>query len=174
MSLRVILPVIACAALCIVAGAVAPPAALTYQVRPGDTLGAIAARCHMPVAELARLNRLADPNCIVAGQSLVIRSLPATCGFTAAPGRLQSGWLFATGPLTLTAQPAAGAARVDFYAVPAGKNRAPRLLGSAAGAAGGWTLAWEPPPHTAWHVWAVAVDRHATSTASALVHVYRE
>lgn len=44
----------------------------TYRVRRGDTLSAISARFGISVAELARANGLADPNCIFEGQELRI------------------------------------------------------------------------------------------------------
>jgi murein DD-endopeptidase MepM/ murein hydrolase activator NlpD len=47
-------------------------AAATYTVRPGDTLGAIADRFHVPLGSLVRANHLKDPNRIVAGAQLVI------------------------------------------------------------------------------------------------------
>lgn len=53
----------------------------TYTVLPGDTLSEIAARLHIPVAELAAANGIDDPDQIVAGQVLV---LPATAGGTEA------------------------------------------------------------------------------------------
>jgi murein DD-endopeptidase MepM/ murein hydrolase activator NlpD len=43
-----------------------------YRVRRGDTLAAIAARHGVSIAELARANRLRDPNCILEGQELRI------------------------------------------------------------------------------------------------------
>ena len=42
----------------------------TYQVRPGDTLSAIADRVGVPAAALASANGITDPNRIVAGQTL--------------------------------------------------------------------------------------------------------
>jgi LysM repeat protein len=47
-------------------------AAATYTVRPGDTLGALAMRFHVPLGALVRANRIADPDRIVAGNQLVI------------------------------------------------------------------------------------------------------
>ena len=41
-------------------------------VRPGDTLSKISARTGVPVAELVRLNRLADPDTILVGQVLKV------------------------------------------------------------------------------------------------------
>lgn len=43
-----------------------------YLVRPGDTLGSIAKRCGRSVAELQRLNGLASPHRLRAGQSLYL------------------------------------------------------------------------------------------------------
>lgn len=50
--------------------------ASTYVVRRGETLSAIAARHGTTVGALARINRLDDPNLIVAGQRLRIRGNP--------------------------------------------------------------------------------------------------
>jgi LysM repeat protein len=44
----------------------------TYRIRPGDTLSAIAARYKTSVSELARANKIANPNLIIAGKSLRI------------------------------------------------------------------------------------------------------
>ena len=49
-------------------GASDPP----YTVRPGDTLGAIAARFGTDVATLARINGISNPDRIYAGQQLVL------------------------------------------------------------------------------------------------------
>ncbi|MBX5475662.1 MAG: M23 family metallopeptidase [Clostridia bacterium] len=46
--------------------------AASYTVRPGDTLAAIAARFHTSVRELARLNGIADPDRLSAGQQLTV------------------------------------------------------------------------------------------------------
>ena len=46
--------------------------AATHVVRPGETLSGIAARHGTSVSALVRLNNLADPNLIVAGQRLRI------------------------------------------------------------------------------------------------------
>ncbi len=48
----------------------APPE--TYIVRAGDTLASIAAQFGVPLAELVRVNNIADPNVISVGQRLVI------------------------------------------------------------------------------------------------------
>ncbi len=55
----------------------------TYIVAPGDTLGEIAVRLHIPLDELAAANDLTDPDHIVAGQVLV---LPATATSVDGPG----------------------------------------------------------------------------------------
>jgi murein DD-endopeptidase MepM/ murein hydrolase activator NlpD len=47
-------------------------AAATYTIRPGDTLGAVATRFHVPIGALVRANNLKDPDRIVAGGRLVI------------------------------------------------------------------------------------------------------
>lgn len=48
----------------------APVGGAMYVVRPGDTLGAIAARHGISAADLAQLNALADPNRLRVGQQL--------------------------------------------------------------------------------------------------------
>jgi len=56
-----------------VAPAPAPkPCTVTYTVKRGDTLSAIAKRYHTTVGTLATLNRIANPNRIWAGQKLQI------------------------------------------------------------------------------------------------------
>ena len=47
----------------------------TYRVRPGDTLGGIAARHGVSVGALASANHIADPNLVPAGRRLVIPAL---------------------------------------------------------------------------------------------------
>jgi LysM repeat protein len=54
----------------------------TYVVAPGDTLGEISVRLHIPIDELAAANDITDPDHIVAGQVLVLPA-PAVEG---APG----------------------------------------------------------------------------------------
>ena len=46
---------------------------LPYQIRPGDTLGAIAARYHVSVDQLAKWNNIQNPNIIMVGQTLKIK-----------------------------------------------------------------------------------------------------
>jgi LysM repeat protein len=52
----------------------APP--ITYEVKRGDTLTAIAKRFGVPIAAIVALNHLVDPDHLVAGQSLVIPPVP--------------------------------------------------------------------------------------------------
>jgi len=76
----------------------------TYTVAPGDTLGEIAVRLHIPPDELAAANGIDDPDRIVAGQVLV---LPACC--RRRPGR-RAGRRAAPPPdLTLPATSSRGA-----------------------------------------------------------------
>ncbi len=44
-----------------------------YRVRAGDTLAAIAARTHIPVARLHRLNPAVQPTALFIGQRLRLR-----------------------------------------------------------------------------------------------------
>ncbi len=55
----------------------------TYTVAPGDTLGDIAERLHIPIDELAAANGIVDPDHIVAGQVLV---LPGASSVEPGPG----------------------------------------------------------------------------------------
>ena len=54
-------------------GSTPPSGAVTYTVQRNDNLTEIAARFGTTVAELVRLNNIADPNLIYPGQVLVIR-----------------------------------------------------------------------------------------------------
>ncbi|MEP7293829.1 MAG: LysM peptidoglycan-binding domain-containing protein, partial [Chloroflexota bacterium] len=55
----------------------APPGGtITYVVRPGDTLGAIASRFHTTVSAIAQLNGIVNPNLIRVGQVLLISGTP--------------------------------------------------------------------------------------------------
>ena len=51
----------------------APATALSYVVRPGDTLSKIGRTFGVPATVIARDNKIANPNEIVAGQELTIR-----------------------------------------------------------------------------------------------------
>jgi len=63
----------------------------TVTVRPGDTLGLIAARYEVPGGwqALAALNRLSDPDMIVVGQTLLLPAAPAAATYTVLAGQ---GW----------------------------------------------------------------------------------
>ena len=52
--------------------ALALTASAAYTVQAGDTLSAIAARFHIPVADLARANAIEDPDRLFAGHTLVV------------------------------------------------------------------------------------------------------
>lgn len=57
-------------------GPAQPSGGQTYTVRSGDTLGSIAQRQGTTVADLARINGIADPNRISAGQVLNLAGMP--------------------------------------------------------------------------------------------------
>lgn len=59
-----------------------PPATLTYTVKAGDTLYAIASRYHTTVQELVRLNAIANPNLIRVGQVLKLTASQPTTSTT--------------------------------------------------------------------------------------------
>ena len=63
----------------VIAGsAAAAPGA--YTVRPGDTLGGIAARHGVPLAEIFRLNGLGWSSAVCPGQRIRLSDTPATGG----------------------------------------------------------------------------------------------
>lgn len=72
------------------AGAGATASTRTHTVRPGDTLGSIAARYGTSVSALAGANGISNPNVIVVGRSLQISGAaqPSTTG---APGPTSGG-----------------------------------------------------------------------------------
>ena len=51
------------------------PTPVTYTVRPGDTLGAIAAELDIPMENLMAANGLTNPDALTAGQVLIVPSL---------------------------------------------------------------------------------------------------
>jgi LysM repeat protein len=59
------------------------PTPVTYTVRAGDTLGAIAAELEIPIENLMAANGLTDPDALTAGQVLIVPSLQT--GLTATP-----------------------------------------------------------------------------------------
>ena len=56
--------------------ATATTAEVTYVVKPGDTLGAIASKYHTTVPSLATSNKIANPNVIKPGEMLVVGARP--------------------------------------------------------------------------------------------------
>jgi LysM repeat protein len=50
-----------------------PMAEMTYTVQTGDTLGAIAVKFNITVAEITEVNEIADPDALEVGQVLIIR-----------------------------------------------------------------------------------------------------
>ena len=62
-----------------------------HRIRQGDTLSALAARYKTSVSELARVNKIANPNLIYAGKSLRIPGHDRSDSFEPAKGRSGSG-----------------------------------------------------------------------------------
>jgi len=58
--------------------ALAMTSSSTYTVAPGDTLGEVAERLHIPRDELAAANGITDPDLVVAGQVLVLPGPPTS------------------------------------------------------------------------------------------------
>ena len=75
------------AAVVFVAGAPVGAGATTYRLKPGDTLGAVAARLGVPLSRLAAANRISDPSRVMAGRVLVVppAAAPATQARRPAP-----------------------------------------------------------------------------------------
>ncbi|HVU15258.1 MAG TPA: LysM peptidoglycan-binding domain-containing protein [Phototrophicaceae bacterium] len=61
------------------------PDTSSYQVRSGDTLGSIAAHFHTTIGAIMRLNKLADPQLVVLGQTLLIPASTETPASTEVP-----------------------------------------------------------------------------------------
>jgi|GEM_PF-1597548 len=57
----------------------------THTVKAGDTLGAIAAKYGMTVADLQTLNKISNPNVIYAGQVLTVKTVAAKATPTPTP-----------------------------------------------------------------------------------------
>jgi LysM repeat protein len=78
---------LAVAAMAVVMGLGAVPAGAeevsVHRIRPGDTVSALAHRYGTTVAELVRVNRLANPDRIIAGRAL---SIPGSVDTTADAG----------------------------------------------------------------------------------------
>ncbi len=76
--------------------------AATYRILPGDTLYAIARTTGVPVPDLARINSLANPDLIVAGQVLQLdrSAAQATRGYVVQPGDTLSDIALANGVST--------------------------------------------------------------------------
>jgi soluble lytic murein transglycosylase-like protein len=101
------------------------PRASVYVVRPGDTLGSIAATLDTTTTALTRANRLRNPNVVVVGQRLTV---PA--GATGArAGRL---------PATLRAHPERLALRPQLRRWAAYYGVAPDLLQALTWVESGW------------------------------------
>jgi len=56
-----------------------------YTIKPGDTLSGIALQFGITVAELVKLNNIADPNAVQAGQVLIVPVKGAAPPATARP-----------------------------------------------------------------------------------------
>jgi LysM repeat protein len=67
--------------------------AVTYRVKPGDTLTAIAARYHVPVDDIMAANKLANADQLTAGQVLDIPPAPPR-QLTASPAQGPPGAAF--------------------------------------------------------------------------------
>jgi murein DD-endopeptidase MepM/ murein hydrolase activator NlpD len=80
--------------LCGIAATTAGPC---YRVAPGDTLGGIAAKFKTSTAELAKVNKLKDPNAIKVGQILVIPGKPPAAGAPAPASSRISRAVFVAG-----------------------------------------------------------------------------
>lgn len=88
-----------------------PPAAVTYTVRPGDTLTAVAQAHSTDVGTLARLNHLSGDLVIVIGQHLTLPAPPAGV-FAAVPRAPQFAAAIAASSQTLASRADPGGSAV--------------------------------------------------------------
>jgi LysM repeat protein len=73
-------------------GSSGPSGSSTVTVQPGDTLSGIADRHGVSVNRLMQMNGISDPNLVVAGQRLVVRSAAASASsLPTAPYTIKSG-----------------------------------------------------------------------------------
>jgi LysM repeat protein len=107
---------------------------IRYQVKAGDTLSAIAARNHVTSTAIIALNRLANPDQLVAGQVLSIPNPPSSK--PAAPGQ----------PATLSITPLAGPPGQVFGLTLSGARAGETVTFQITGPAG---ASFTGPPHTA-------------------------
>ena len=68
-----------------------------YRIRQGDTLSALASRFKTSVSELARINKIANPNLIYAGKTLRIPGHARNDSFEPARGGTRGGGTRASG-----------------------------------------------------------------------------
>ncbi|MDE3076306.1 MAG: LysM peptidoglycan-binding domain-containing protein [Chloroflexota bacterium] len=74
------------------------PELSVYTVQRGDTLSAIAARTHRAMSDIVKLNNIADPNKIMAGQKLLLPPEPtATASPSSSGGSAGSAQAAASG-----------------------------------------------------------------------------
>ena len=96
------------------------PTPRLYVVQPGDTLISIARRFGVDVGELARINDIADPSAIIAGQVLIIPSPLLTPTATLTPTPVPTLTPTPTSPPTATPTPTLIPG--DYYAVAEAKG----------------------------------------------------
>jgi LysM repeat protein len=96
-----------------------PMAEMTYTVQTGDTLGAIAVKFNITVAEITAVNEIADPDALEVGQVLIIRRpLVVSSTQTSLPAEEIEAELEATTLIpTNTSLPPTGEARVMIDSV---------------------------------------------------------
>ncbi|MBK7781390.1 MAG: LysM peptidoglycan-binding domain-containing protein [Ardenticatenia bacterium] len=96
-------------------GAAAAPSQVTYTIRPGDTLGAIGARCGVGYQQIAAANGITNPNVIEVGKQL---NIPGSKGCSnaavAAPVARAAAAPSAAGSAAVPAAPVAAGAPAGF------------------------------------------------------------
>jgi len=125
-----------------------PSASTTHTVRSGETLSGIASQNRTTVAELARLNKLANPNVIRVGQVL---RLPTSHTASPAPtiptirvnGRVRVN---NTASTWLTGQPIPSWVRGELYTVQQLRNNNTEVLIGRNGVATGWIRSRDVTP----------------------------
>ena len=125
----------------------------THRVAPGDTLWGIAAMTGIPVADLARINDLSNPDLILVGQVLELAGSVASVarGYLVQPGDTLTGIASANGVSAEQLATLNGLSNLDLIFagtvldLPGDGSRSARALGQ--GGSGGPRIAWKGSPN---------------------------
>ena len=95
-------------------GAAAAPSQVTYTIRPGDTLGAIGARCGVGYQQIAAANGITNPNVIEVGKQLNIPGSKGCSNAAVAAPVARAAAPSAAGSAAVPAAPVAAGAPAGF------------------------------------------------------------